>query len=78
MNQILVWEPRWHDKVVLVADYRLFEHNEVIISHKDFPSPYYLTRERARQFPLEQMETKRGGTIAVRAIPIDELAKEVI
>lgn len=78
MNQILVWEPRWHDRTVLIADYRLFEHNEVVISHKDFPKPLYLSKERARQFPLEQMKTKRGGRIAVRVIPIDELVKETI
>lgn len=78
MNQILVWEPRWHDKTVLVADYRLFDHNQIQIGHKDFPEPFYLTAERARQFPLEDMKTKTGGTVAVRAIPLAELEKEVI
>lgn len=78
MNKIIVWEPRWHDRVVLVADYKLAKDNLIQINYKDFPEPFYLTSERARQFPLEQMKTKKGGTIAMRAIPIDELAKEVI
>jgi hypothetical protein len=78
MNQILILEPRWHDNVVLVADYRIFEHNEVVIRHGDFPEPFYLTGERAREFPLEKLKTKAGGEIDVRAIPIDELAKEVV
>jgi hypothetical protein len=78
MNQITIWEPRWHDRTVLIADRRLLAHNEIIIEHKDFPAPFYLTAERARSFPLEQMSTKTGGTIAVRAIPLAELEREVI
>jgi hypothetical protein len=78
MNQILIWEPRWHDRTVLVADRRLLEHNEIVISHKDFPAPLYISGKQAKEFPLEQMKTKTGGTIAVRAIPLAELEKEVI
>jgi hypothetical protein len=78
LNKIVIWEPRWHDRVVLVADRRLLVHNEVIIEHKDFPRPFYLSGKFARSFPLEQMKTKNGGEIAVRAIPLSELEKEVI
>lgn len=78
MNQILILEPRWHDRTVLLAERRLLAHNEVIIEHKDFPTPFYISGERARSFPLEQMRTKRGGTLAVRAIPLTELEREVI
>jgi len=78
MNQILIWEPRWSTRDVLIAEHKLLTHNEVIIEHQDFPAPLYLTGKRAREFPLEQMTTKTGGTIAVRAVPISELEKEVI
>lgn len=78
MNQILIWEPRWHDKVVLVAEHRLLPHNEIIIQHKDFPGPYYLTDKRAREFPLEEMKTQAGGLMPVRAVPLEELQKELI
>lgn len=78
MNQILIWEPRWHDRTVLLAERRLLTHNMIVIEHKDFPAPFYLTGERARSFPIEQMKTKRGDTIAVRAVPIAELEKETI
>ena len=73
-----IWEPRWHDRVVLIADHRLLAHNEVIIEHKDFPEPFYLSGKFAKSFPLEQMRTEKGGEIAVRAIPLIELEKEVI
>lgn len=84
MNQILLLAPRWRDRVVLVAERRLLDHNEVVITAKDakgelyFPAPMYITGERARQFPLEQMKTKAGGTIAVRCVPLTEMEKEVI
>lgn len=78
MNVITIWEPRWHDRTVLVADKRLLSHNQIVIEHKDFPAPFYLTGERAKSFPLEQMPTKSGGVIAVRAIPLTELEKEII
>lgn len=78
INQILIWEPRWHDRTVLVAERRIMDENEVIVQHKDFPKPYYLSGSHAREFPLEQMKTKAGGEIAVRAIPLAELEKEII
>ena len=76
INQILIYEPRWHDRVVLVADRRILPENEVIIQHHDFPRSFYITGEEARKHPLEQMRTKQGSTIAVRAIPLSELEKE--
>lgn len=76
INQILIWEPRWHDRTVLIAERKIMDSNEVIIQHKDFPKPFYLSGRKAKEFPLEQMGTKAGGTIAVRAIPISELEKE--
>lgn len=78
MNQILILQPRWHDRVVLLAERRLLSHNEVVIKHREFPAAMYITGERARQFPLEQMKTRNGGTLAVRAVPLAELEKEVI
>lgn len=78
MNEIYVIEPRWHDRVVLVMDNRLREFNSIRIGHKDFPVPFLLTKDRARQFPLEPMKTKKGTTVQMRSIPIEELRKEVI
>lgn len=73
-----IWEPRWSTGDVLIADSKIRTHNTVKIEHKEFPEPFYLNGEFARSFPLEQMRTKSGGFIAVRAIPIIELKKEVI
>lgn len=84
MNRIIIWEPRWSTKDVLVADGKLFTNNEVVITAKDakgeryFPNPFYISGKRAKEFPLEEMPTKAGGKLAVRAIPLDELTKERI
>ena len=78
MNKILVFEPRWHDRVVLVMDSRLRDYNEIEIGHKDFPVPFLLTKDRAREFPLKPMKTKSGRIVQMREIPIHEIEKEVI
>lgn len=78
INQIPIWQPRWHDRRVLVADSRLFDRNEIIILHKDFRRSYFITGDQARQYPIKQMPTKAGGRIAVREIPLDKLEREVI
>lgn len=77
MNQILIYEPVWHDRSISINDKRIMKDNEVTIQHKDFPTPYYMSGDWAREFPLEPMETKYG-TIMVRRIPISELEKEIV
>lgn len=77
-NQIIIKAPRWHDGVVLIADHRITEHNEVVIQHKNYPNPLYMSGTWAKQFPTEQMKIKRGGTMKMRVIPLDELIKERI
>jgi hypothetical protein len=82
VNQLIVWAPRWSKRDFLVADHKLGNDNEIIITAKDrngkpyFPNSLRITGAEARQFPLEQMKTKQGGTIAVRAIPLTTLTKE--
>lgn len=78
INQIFIFEPRWHDRVALIARYRVFDENEIIIMHNDFSRSYYLTREQAERYPTKEMPTKRGGTVTVYQIPLDDLEKEIL
>lgn len=78
VNQIFIIAPRWHDRTVLVAERRILPENQVVIQHHEFPRSFFITGEEARKYPLEQMKTKAGGTIDVRAIPLSELEKETI
>lgn len=82
--RIIIFEPRWHDEVVLVADHKIKEDNEIVITYKradgtrQFPSPFYITGDNARKYPLEQLKTKAGGILNVRAIKLTELEREEI
>lgn len=75
---IRILEPRWHDRTVLVADWKLADNNYVLIEHSDFPDAFYLTKKRAQEFPIQKMETKGGKMVEMRVIPIEELQKEMI
>lgn len=78
MNQIVIFEPRWHDRVVLIAEHRLADDNEIVIDNKNFPHPYYITRQRVMSFPQQLVPSKAGKQIPMRQVPIIELEKEVI
>lgn len=78
MNQIEILEPRWHDRIVLIADHKIVDDNEVVIRHKNYPHPIYMNGKWAKQFPLEDLKIRSGGKMKVRAVPLDELLKERI
>lgn len=69
---LYVQEPRWHDKRVLLADYKLGKYNKVIITQLDkdgnkyFPDPLYISGPNAKKYPKQT-----NGTIDCRAVPID-------
>lgn len=66
--------PRWKERVVGLADYRLSTHNEIHILAKDkegkryYPDNYYISQEKARSYPLQ---TRSG--IDLRLVPINDL-----
>lgn len=74
-NELEVWQPRWRDKVVLLADRKLGEHNIVTITKagKSWDGKWYVSGKTARLYPIEQLKTKSGSTLPVRAVPLDEL-----
>lgn len=74
-----IWEPRYRDKTILVANYKIptREDLKIKISKGYYKGDYTVTKEVALNCPLEQMQTKRGGTVEVRVIPLANLKKEV-
>jgi len=66
--------PRWKERVIGVADYRLQTHNEIHIMAKNkdgelyFPDKYYISLEKARTYPVQVM-----SSIDLRLIPINDL-----
>lgn len=69
-----VWNPRWRDRKVLLADYKIGTHNQVNFPKaKSLPGDWYISGKDAKTFPLESMQTKSGNKIAMRVVPLDAL-----
>lgn len=78
MEEFNVIDPRFHDNMVLLPDYRIKDFNKVIIKHHDFAGTFLLSGQEARKYSLEAMKSKRGNTVLMRVIPYRELIKETI
>lgn len=65
-----IWQPRWKDRKVLLASYKVGTHNEILFTKA--PSlgeePYYVSGKVVREYPLET-----NGKISCYAVPIDKL-----
>lgn len=65
-----IWEPRFHDKVVLLAKYKVGEHNKIVFTKA--PSmgtePYYVSGATVKKCKLET-----NGAIKCYAVPINKL-----
>lgn len=66
---ITIWQPRYHDKTVLIAKYKVGTHNIIkITKSKSHNGEYYLSGKTITKYPLES-----NGKIQVYAVPIDEM-----
>lgn len=73
-----IWEPRYHDKTVLLAQYRLHgnEDVDVKIVKGFYAGKYKVSAEDIRNAKRETMKTKRGEEITMVVVPLDKLVKE--
>ena len=82
-NLIQIHAPRWKDRTVLVAKWRVETLNEIEIlaARKDgtryFPSKYEITGAELMKYPIHHMTTSNGQTAEMLVVPIDDLVKEV-
>lgn len=73
-NVLTILAPRWKDRTVLLADWKIGLHNEIRItaSRKDgslfFPQPFYMSGEKVKTYPTQQHSQRR-----VYIVPIDDL-----
>lgn len=71
MNLIEIWQPRWRDKVVLLAKYKVANDNKIVFTKtKSMPGAYYVSGAIAKQCPVDY-----NGKIECYAVPIDKLEK---
>ena len=68
-QNIEIWQPRWKDRVVLIAKYKVGEHNKITFTKtKSMADRYYLSGETIRNCPLDT-----NGTTDCYAVPMDKL-----
>lgn len=68
-SKIDIWQPRWKDRKILIAKFKVGTHNEITFSKtKSMPGTYYLSGETIKKYPLET-----NGKIACYAVHMDEL-----
>jgi len=71
LNKIEIWEPRWKDRKVLIATYKVGEHNKIVFTKApSMPGEYYLSGKTIKKCPKET-----NGKIPVYAVPVDKLEK---
>lgn len=75
MNRIVIKAPRWRDRKVLVADWKIGQaKNEIVIeaAKKDgtrfYPEPIITTGQQLKSYPLEKMP--HGN---MRVVALDDL-----
>ena len=74
---IVIKSPRYHDRVVLVARYKLTcgQDATIKILYGAYKGIYKAKHQDIVNSPIEGLETKQGKMIAVRAIPLDVLER---
>jgi hypothetical protein len=74
MNRIEIWQPRWHDRKVLIAQNKVQEENEIVFTKtKSLPPSvsYFLSGEEIRKYPLGT-----NGVIPCYEVPLDIVLRE--
>ena len=68
-NVIEIWQPRWKDRMILIAKHKVGLHNEIRFTKtKSLPNTYYLSSEAIRG-----CENDTNGKIPCYAVPMNEL-----
>ena len=69
-NKIEIWQPRYKDKRVLIAKFKVGTHNEIIFTKAKhlMQNTYYISGEAIRKAP-----TDTNGSIPVYAVDLNEL-----
>ena len=69
--------PRYRDRVVLLAKYRLTSGQgvDVKILYGSYKGIYHVSYKVIYESPIEQMTTKQGKQIAMRAVPLDKMER---
>ena len=74
---IIIKSPRYRDRTVLLARYKLPCGQDVTVKITEgaYKGVYKVSNDIICNSPIEGMETKQGKIIAMRAIPLDAIER---
>jgi hypothetical protein len=74
---IKINEPRYHDRVVLIARYRIpcGQDFTIQILKGAYAGEYKVSNEVICASPIESMKTRSGKQLSMRAVPLDKLER---
>lgn len=73
-SEITIFAPRFHDKVILIAKWKVSTHNIIKITKSpSHNGEYYLSNTTIGKYPIETVKDKTGTERLFYAVPIDEL-----
>lgn len=67
-QKIDIVQPRWHNRTVLIAKYKVGEHNEITFQAKSMPDKYYISGSKARTYPINS-----NGKLDCYVVPLNDL-----
>ena len=76
-HMIKILQPRWRDRRVLIARYKIpagCDFN-IEITQSAAKGIYRVSNDLICKSPIESMKTKNGKAIQVRVVPLDELER---
>lgn len=73
-NVFTILAPRWKDRTVLLADWKIGTHNQIDITSarqdgvRFFPEPFYMSGDKIRSYPSQPHSQRK-----VYIVPLDDL-----
>lgn len=69
VNKMEIIQPRWKDRVVMLACYKVGTHNEIVFTKTpSMPGSYYVSGKVAMSYPKQT-----NGKLMCYAVPLDAL-----
>lgn len=74
---ITIYEPRYHDRVVLIARYKIpcGQDFTIKITKGAYAGEYKVTNDTVCASPIETMKTRSGKQLSMRAVPLDKIER---
>lgn len=74
---IKIIEPRYHDRAVLVARYKIpcGQDFAIQILKGAYAGEYKITNDVVCTSPIETMQTRSGKQLSMRAVPLDKIER---